>query len=97
MKAALKSKELQPFRKQKKLLPFIKELKDKFDKVGEISLNLGFDEFDLLNRNSEILKKSLGLQELNIVYSDKYDSSASGVKTAYFSPGNPGIIIRNTK
>ncbi|KAG0221520.1 leucine-tRNA ligase [Mortierella sp. GBAus27b] len=91
--------------KDKKLMPFLNDLKKKAEQHGPgvLSRTLTFDEPKLLEERSEYLRKILGYQAVNVIKSDEVEKATAGdpnqedyVRAAEQSvPGQPTFVVKN--
>ncbi|KAF9357153.1 cytosolic leucyl tRNA synthetase [Mortierella sp. NVP85] len=91
--------------KDKKVMPFLNDLKKKAEQNGPTVLTrtLAFDESKVLDEKGEYLRKVLGYQVLTVIKSDEAEKATEGdpnqedyVRAAEQSvPGQPTFVVKN--
>lgn len=84
---------------QKKLMPFVIHLKELLEKNGNISAldrHLSFDEYEVLQLNQEYLRRTLGVEQIEIRSTDENEIDAMILLNHIddISPGKPFIHFR---
>ena len=84
---------------QKKLMPFVIYLKELLGKSGEISAldrHLSFNEYEVLQLNQEYLRRTLGIEQIEIRSTDENEIDATILLNNIddISPGKPFVHFR---
>ncbi len=84
---------------QKKLMPFVIYSKDLLEKSGNIESldrHLSFDEYKVLQFNQDYLRRTLNMEEINIVLTDGKENTGSiSNNLEDILPGKPVIYFRH--